>query len=164
MASVGGGSNETISLNLNPMLDVFSILITFLLMSYSTDPVNHDLKEGIELPESDTIVALDEVPTISVTRSEIYVQDRKVANVINGDVPQAERTQGAVFALYKELEKMQKTNKAVTRLPTGETAKVGTLSMEMDKDHKFQLMRRVMLSAQQAEFITMKLMVAKSGD
>ena len=164
MASVGGGNQETISLNLNPMLDVFSILITFLLMSYSTDPVNHDLKQGIELPDSFTIAALDEVPAISVSQSEIFVQDRKVANIINGDVPESDRSQGAVYPLYVELTKMAKANKVVARLPTGEKAKVGTLAMEMDKNHKFQLMKRIMLSAQQAEFITMKLMVARQGD
>ena len=42
MASVGDGG-DSLSLNLTPMLDIFSILVTFLLMSYSTDPVNHDL-------------------------------------------------------------------------------------------------------------------------
>ena len=51
MASVGG-EEETLDLNLTPMLDIFSILVTFLLMSYSTDPINHDVDENLELPDS----------------------------------------------------------------------------------------------------------------
>ena len=77
MASAGGGSKDTLSLNLYPMLDIFSILITFLLMSFSSDPVSHDVDAGIELPESSTIVALDEVPTIVVTKTEVRVNDKK---------------------------------------------------------------------------------------
>ena len=33
--------------------------------------------------------------------------------------------------------------------------------MEMDQSHRFKLMKRIMLAAQQAEFITFKLMVSK---
>ena len=44
MASAGGGSKDTLFLNLNPMLDIFSILITFLLMSaYSGGSIGSSL-------------------------------------------------------------------------------------------------------------------------
>jgi hypothetical protein len=33
--------------------------------------------------------------------------------------------------------------------------------MEMDKGHRFKLMKRIMLSAQQADFVQFKLMVQK---
>ena len=41
---------------------------------------------------------------------------------------------------------------------------MSTLTMEMDRSHRFKLMKRIMLAAQQAEFITFKLMVAKQGN
>ena len=72
MASVGDGG-DSLSLNLTPMLDIFSILVTFLLMSYSTDPVNHDLDENLELPMSISIVNMDEIPTVSVDKKVIRV-------------------------------------------------------------------------------------------
>ncbi|MFY7930973.1 MAG: biopolymer transporter ExbD, partial [Oligoflexus sp.] len=52
MAGSSGDSGETLSLNLTPMLDIFSILVTFLLMSYSTDPTQHDIDQNLELPDS----------------------------------------------------------------------------------------------------------------
>ena len=48
MVSAGGDAGEAISLNLNPMLDIFSILITFLLMTYSVNPENVDPTQGVE--------------------------------------------------------------------------------------------------------------------
>lgn len=164
--STGGGKGEDLELNLMPMLDIFSILITFLLMSYSTDPMIYDLNAGVELPESMTLSALDELPAIKVTKTEIIVNDKKVANIVAGDVPRGDQNQGAVFPVYQELEKLaQATKRAMRgRLAAADRARLSTLTMEMDQGHRFVLMRRIMLAAQQAEFITFKLMVAKPGD
>lgn len=162
--STGGDSGEALSLNLTPMLDIFSILVTFLLMSYSTDPVNHDVDPNLELPRSATLVSLDEIPALVVNRNAIMVNDKKVADVINGDVPEADRAQGAIMPVFKELEKLYEANKAV-RAKGGqeEDKKAETLSLEMDKEHSFKLLKRVMLSAQQANFITFKMLVSKDN-
>jgi biopolymer transport protein ExbD len=164
MASVGGNSGDSISLNLNPMLDIFSILITFLLMTYSVDPENVDPTEGLELPETNTSISLDDVPTVAITKTEILLNDVKVikiTSIVDGDVPKSDQSQGAVYSLFKELEKLAERQNKLAKLPTGETKKVGNLTIEVDKKHRFKLLKRVMLSAQQAEFLTIKLMVEK---
>lgn len=165
MASVSSDSGDNLELNLMPMLDIFSILITFLLMSYSTDPVSYDINAGTELPESITLTSLDELPAIKVSKTEIFVNDLKVATIVGGDVPESARSQGAVFPVYQELQKLADANKRAFRKVTeSDKAKTSTLTMEMDQEHRFKLMKRIMLAAQQAEFITFKLMVAKQGD
>ena len=161
MASVQ--NDEGVSLNLMPMLDIFSILITFLLMSYSTDPVSYDISAGLELPDSVTITALDELPTIIVTKNEIMVNDKKVATILGGDVPERDRSQGAVYPVFVELEKLAEANKRVFRGKEDKT-KTSVLTMEMDQSHHFKLMKRIMLAAQQAEFVTFKLMVAREAE
>ena len=164
MASVGGNSKNQLSLNLNPMLDIFSILITFLLMSFSSDPVSHDVDSGLELPQSSTIVALDEVPTIVVTKTELRVNDKIVSTIEAGDVPEKNRTQGAIYPVYEELKKLAESNQRLTGRKTDDPnakGSTGALTMEMDKGHRFKLMKRIMLSAQQAEFVQFKLMVQK---
>lgn len=162
MASVGNGNDEALQLNIMPMLDIFSILVTFLLMSYSTDPVSHDIDPNLELPESGTLVDLDEIPSLVVNRSEIIINDKKITTVINGDVPEKDRDQGAIRPVFKELEKIAKMNKKVVeRAGEEKKEKLGTIGMEMDKEHVFKLAKRIMLSAQQAEFVVFKLVVAK---
>lgn len=166
MASVSTDSGDNLELNLMPMLDIFSILITFLLMSYSTDPVSYDTNAGLELPESFTMTVLDELPSIKVTKTEVLVNDKKVATLLSGDVPEKDRAQGAVYPVYVELEKLAKANKRIlgTRTTDAEKNKTSTLTMEMDQGHRFKLMKRIMLAAQQAEFVTFKMMVARQGD
>jgi hypothetical protein len=148
-----------------PMLDIFSILITFLLMSFSTDPVNYNTNAGVELPESQTLAALDETPSIIVSKTEVKVNDKVVSTIVSGDVPQKDQQQGAVYPVFQELEKLMEANKRalkgrVTELDKG---RLSTLTMEMDQGHRFKLMKRLMLAAQQADFITFKLMVSKQG-
>ncbi|MCX6130515.1 MAG: biopolymer transporter ExbD [Proteobacteria bacterium] len=163
MASAGGDSGESLSLNLTPMLDIFSILVTFLLMSYSTDPTNHDVDQNLELPDSVTLVNMDEVPSITVTRSDILVNNKKVVTLLNGKVPPSDIQQGAVYPVYRELLEIAKVNKAAAEIIRGDEkkAKPGEITVEMDKKHDFELLRRIMLAGQQAEFITFKLLVAK---
>ncbi len=171
MAAVGGGSKDTLSLNLYPMLDIFSILITFLLMSYSTDPVSHDVNSGLELPDSTTMIALDELPAIVVTKSELFVNDKKVVDVVNGEVPKeqlGESYQGAIRPVYDELKRIAEANKRIAAAANmsdpATLGKTGALTMEMDKGHPFKLMKRIMLSAQQADFVTFKLVVTRTDN
>ena len=166
MASAGGNEGETLSLNVMPMLDIFSILLTFLLMSYSTDPVNYDVDQNLELPDSVTLVSMDEVPSIVVNRDEIYVGDKVVASLVSGTVSEDDLQQGAVYPVYKELLKLSEQNKAVAQEVTAGNKKKtdpGTITIEMDRKHNFELLRRLMLAGQQAEFVKYKLLVAKEN-
>jgi len=163
LASVGSSNKESVSLNIMPMMDVFSILITFLLISYSSDPVMVDPKQGLELPGSMTLVGLDEIPAIAVTKTEIFVNDNRVADVVGGDVPESQRSQGAIQSVYDELIKLKEINDRLAEAQ-GKKPKLGSLVMEMDKAHVFKLVKRVMISAQQAEFVTFKLMVDKQSE
>ena len=113
MASVGDGGGETVELNIMPMLDIFSILILFLLMSFSTDPVNHDITAGLEMPDSITLRSLDEIPKVTMTKNELFFQDKIIAKIDlkTRDFFPNYTTQGAIKPLFDELEKMAAANK-----------------------------------------------------
>jgi biopolymer transport protein ExbD len=159
MASMGN-SEETISINITPMMDVFSILITFLLISYSTDPVVVDPREGLELPRSQTFAGLEEIPALSVTKTAVYVNDKKVADIVDGDIPLSQRSQGAIQAVYDEMKIMKEAGDRIAQAQN-RPERLGRVTMEMDKTLEFVIARRLMLSAQQAEFVTFNLMVFK---
>lgn len=160
MASVGSEDGEQISLNIMPMLDIFSILILFLLMSFSTDPVNHDINDGVELPESDTLSSLDEVPTIALTETAVIVNDQTVTPINAGEISKKHLSQGAVYDVFKELEKLSEANKKFSKAKNSKK-KEATLTIEVDKKHSFKLIKSIMVSAQQADFAVFKMMVSK---
>lgn len=165
MASAGGSSKDQISLFLTPMLDIFSILITFLLMSFSSDPVSHDVDPALELPESRTIIALDEIPAITVTKNDIQVNDKKIVTLVGGKLKPEDEQQDRIPALHQELKLLAEANSAIKKrkrqTEAGTPFQPDALTMEMDKGHRFELMRQIMGTATQSEFITFKLMVSK---
>ena len=48
-------------------------------MSFSTDPISHDVSKDLELPESKTIISLDEIPTVMVTKKSLMVNDKQIS-------------------------------------------------------------------------------------
>lgn len=172
MAQAAGSSEETIAINIMPLLDVFSILIIFLLMNFSTDPSKYEPVKGIEIPKSATLLSLDEVPIITVTKEELRFNGVNIASINldsplkDFDIKDKKGGQGAIYALFQELEKMNEANKKRKRLTGSNTdpdAPPDALTLEMDKSHNFVILRRIMKSAQQAEFISFKLMVNKKS-
>lgn len=159
MASVGSEDGDSISLNIMPMLDIFSILILFLLMSFSTEPVSHDITEGVELPESNTLASLDEVPAVRVAKNSVVVNDKTVATLVGRKFSKNDTFQGAVYPVFKELEKLSIANKRISKKESNEPM---ALTLEIDKNHEFIIIKKIMKSAQQVDFVKFKLMVAKN--
>ena len=157
MAQVGDGDGEQISLNIMPMLDIFSILILFLLMSFSTEPVSYDVSQGVELPYSSTLISLDEVPALRVTQNKIMVNDKDIVGLSNGQLKKFDKFQGAIYPVFKELEILAAVNKKI-QVDSNEPLDI---TLEVDKSHEFKLVKKVMKSAQQADFIKFNLMVEK---
>lgn len=160
MAFVRDGSSRTFSLNIMPMLDIFSILILFLLMSFSTEPVSYDISEGVELPVSNTLSFLEEIPSVRITKTKIFINDKSVASLEGSRIIGFEKIQGSVSVVFLELEKLAKASKKVRAKNNSEPMK---LTLEVDKNHEFKLIKQVMKSAQQADFIQFNLMVEKES-
>ena len=173
MASVGD-SGESLSLNIMPMLDIFSILILFLLMSFSSDPVNHDITLGLEIPVSKTFRSLDDIPKITVTKQFLYYDNKKIADIDPATddftFESFRGSQGALYSLFGELESLREAQikrrsvmEADDQDLDDRSQQVESLTLEIDKSLNFIILKRVMKSAQQAEFISFKLMVEKSS-
>lgn len=167
MASVDlDGDGDALSINVMPLLDIFSILILFLLISFSNDPVQYEISEDVEVPLSITMRSLDQVPQVSVGKTVLKVGDFNVVSLVNGELPDEVIQQGAVFPLYEELKKISELKKrqAEARGDTPEDPNApnpDAVTIEVDKEVKYKLLRRVMLSAQQADFIAFKLIASK---
>ncbi len=163
MASVDDG--EGFSLNLYPILDVFSILIVFLLMNFSTQGQSVESTANLELPKSEIRLSLDSAASVSITKEEIVVQGNLTIPLdANGDVPARFVDQGAIRPAFEEFEKLAESQKTLKNRDQklGLTdSDIRSLTLESDKSIAFRVIRRVMLSAQQAEFTSWKLAVDK---
>jgi len=100
--SAAGSRASNVALNLTPFVDMMTILVTFLLMVFSSSGQLLQAQRGLELPIADTKEALQQAPVIIVTRDEITYQGQLVAttdSVLRDDSPTFK-----IDALYERLD------------------------------------------------------------
>lgn len=168
MAGADIGGKDSFSLNLYPMLDVFSILIVFLLMNFSVSGESTEVSANLELPQSSVKLSLDSAASVAITKSEIVIQGGTTIPLTpdSSDVVESFKKdgQGAIRMAYDEFKKIRDHNQALTNrqknLPLTKKDN-STLTMQSDKIIPYRIIKRVLASAQQAEFISWKFAVQK---
>jgi len=88
--SSAGGRASNIALNLTPFVDMMTILVTFLLMVFSSSGELIQAQKGLDLPIAQARETLQQAPVIIVTKSEITYQGQLVAtteSVLRDDSP-----------------------------------------------------------------------------
>jgi len=79
--SAAGSRNSNISLNLTPFVDMMTILVTFLLMVFSSTGQLLEAQKGLDLPIAESRETLQQAPVIIVTKSDITYQGQLIATV-----------------------------------------------------------------------------------
>jgi biopolymer transport protein ExbD len=136
--------NQTrVDMNLVSLIDVFTILIFFLL-SNSGGVETLASPKAVKLPESVAQTAPRETVVVVVSGSEILVEGRKIANVADViDVPgDLNVPLKAELDLQAGRQVIRKENEAQSR----------RLTIMGDKDIPYRLLRKVMVTSAKANF------------
>jgi biopolymer transport protein ExbD len=137
--------NQTmVDMNLVSLIDVFTILIFFLL-SNSGGVESLPSPKAVLLPESVAEISPRETIVIIVSASEILVDGRKVASVadvlgMDGDL---------IAPLQAELELLQASRKVIRK---ENEALSKRLTIMGDKEIPYRLLRKVMVTSARANF------------
>lgn len=137
--------NQTmVDMNLVSLIDVFTILIFFLL-SNSGGVETLPSPKAVLLPESVAEVSPRETIVVVVSASEILVDGRKVANVAdvlaaNGDI---------IVPLQAELELLQSTKQVIRKENEALSKRITIMG---DKDIPYRLLRKIMVTSARANF------------
>jgi biopolymer transport protein ExbD len=77
--------DDTGAVNINSLMDIMVIMLVFLLKSYGEEPIRA-MDEDLKVPRSNSLVTPEDMMTVSVTRTEILVNDRWVVDVRDGEI------------------------------------------------------------------------------
>ncbi len=130
-----------LDMNLVSLIDVFTILIFFLLSNSGVETLP---AASVHLPESIAKKDPKETLVVVVNAAEITVDGRKVADV----PPLATATEDLIPGLKSELD-------LVSARPVAQAANaanVHSVTIMADKDIPYQLLRKVMYTAALADF------------
>lgn len=144
-----------VDLNLVSLIDIFTILIFFLL-SNSADVEILPSNKAVKLPESTAEKKPRETVVVVVTENDILVQGRKVAQVadvmgLEGDV---------IEPLKAELD-LQSGRQVIRQESQAQTKAVTIMG---DKHIPYKLLRKVMVTCARANFSEMSFAVLRKNE
>ncbi len=149
-------AKRAMPLNMVSLMDIFTILVFFLLVNSSTGEVLPSTK-SIKLPESIAEQKPKETITIVVTARDILIQGRRVA-----DVTEAINSSNAVIAgLQDELQLL--TGSRLRTQQGGEPFN-GEVTIMGDKDIPYQLLKKIMVTCTKASYGNISLAVMQKID
>lgn len=111
-------SSGYFKIQITSMVDMFVILLVFLLKSFSTSPVIISPKQGLRLPESTSPADPVDVLKMVVSTDGIFVEDKKVLSFSNGALAKEDfdsTDPQFVRKLYEALDEHAKLAKSISK-------------------------------------------------
>ena len=144
----------TFGLNLTSMTDMFTILLVFLLQTYSTSDFQVDPDRGISLPLSSISTNPTKALKVSLSKTELKIEGRTIASLTSDGTFAKTDLEGSddnfIKPLFTELEKASKENK-------DSSVEEGKLLFQADSSLSYQMLRKVMYTASMAGFPKLKM-------
>lgn len=150
------------------MTDMFTILLVFLLQTYSVAEIQVTPDQGQALPlssaENNPVLSVQ----ISLTKDHLKIEDRIIANIKDLDFTSQDidsNDPNFIKPLFTELEKLSKSEKQKDEAFKSGTSPVkansgvldGKILVKADQTFSYGVMRKVMYTASMAGFPKMKM-------
>ena len=145
--------SNALDMNLVSLIDVFTILIFFLLSNSGVETL--PASGAVHLPESSAKADPKETLVIVVNATEITVDGLKVADV----APLANATDDLIPGLKAQLDVVSARPVALAE----NAAQAHSVTIMGDKDIPYQLLRKVMYTAALADFTNVSFAVNQKG-
>jgi biopolymer transport protein ExbD len=153
-------------LNITPMMDMMTIILVFLLKSFSSSTSTLTFDSNLQVPRSTTQLKPKEAISLIVTKKVILVEGDGIAPINQGKVDPAVKRDGEngyyITPLVDVLEKHARKEKKVAEL-TGATWDA-QLMVVADQTTPYRLLTEVLYSCGQAGYANYRLLVLKSKD
>lgn len=142
-------------LRLTSMIDMFTILLVFLLKSYSAEGQIMTITQDLRLPESTSQQTPTTMSVIAITNDWILVDGRPVKTVDSI----LSSNELIIPALQQELIQLREMSKGIGELSTNMQGFRGSIAIQGDREITFNLIKRIMLTCGRVGYNNMHLAV-----
>lgn len=151
--------NGTAALNITSLMDVMTIILIFLLFSFSSQDQNLRLSKDMELPKSSSDKPFKWAINITLTENELMVEDLSVCRYKNGQFVDTKKDPDRIHLLYKQLTDLKSLEKY---REVDRDASEPVVIFQADKKHKFDTIYKVMKTAAMAGYPNFRFAVLKN--
>ena len=149
-----------VKLNITSMIDMFTLMVVFLLKNYSSQGQLVTPATGLLLPTSSVEKNATEALSIKVSSNTIMVENEIVIDSVMYATIMGQKD-FMIDPLYKVLDRHCKEAKKSSELFKTEFS--GKISIQGDVEIPYNILTRVMYTCGQAGFPTMNLVVYRQG-
>lgn len=147
---------------LNSLVDILTILLLFLLKSFSVSPELNVNLPNLTLPASTSDKTPETTLSIILTKDKIVINDKTIATIKDWQISGIKKEDLLIPGLYEYLKKEAEKQKYLAKL-TGKKFD-GKLTLLADKDMPFYILKKIMYTAGQAEFSLFKFATYKEEE
>ena len=147
-------------LNLTSMMDMFTIILVFLVFSFSSQDTNLKLDPDLTLPSSTANLDFKWAINVNLTPTDLKVEGNTIAKVRRGkflDV-KVDKDKKRVVPMYNLLKKYKEVEGQEKVNPTGDET---VISFQADQGLPYEIVNLVMKSAAQAGYPNFRFVVMK---
>jgi biopolymer transport protein ExbD len=153
---------STFKIQITSMVDMFVILLVFLLKSYSTSPVNIPPSDKLTLPVSTSTKDPVDVLKLVVNKDGIFVDEKQILKFDEkGEVAVTDldaNDTNFIRSLYTELDQQATKSRDIAKV--NETLEFdGKVLMQADRGMPYALLRKVMYTSMLAGYSDVKIAV-----
>lgn len=131
-------------LQITSMMDMFTIILIFLLFSFSNNPEQMDLDSNMSLPQSTSKLDYKDSIRLVLSKNELKLDGKVVATLENDTVVGLEN-------LYEELKKYREIADELKKNESEEDKKEHILFL-CDKEHSFKVVNAIVKTAGRAGY------------
>ncbi len=132
------GRSLDVSLNLTPMIDMFVVLVIFLLMTFSTSGEILFIQKDIELPQATQSEELERAPVIIIGSGQVVIEGASVGRM--DDIAEDEN-----FEIADLSEKLNNFKRNFQQLHPNQEF-TGKIIIQGHKDISFRVLKKVMFT------------------
>jgi biopolymer transport protein ExbD len=158
---------EEVGLNIYPMMDMMTILLVFMIMSFASGGAEVVQSEELQIPVSTSQVEAAEALSIVISSSEVVLEGKRVLSLRNGKVDPSLKQGGGngwlITPLFNSLKQHRDRLKLIAaRNP--QRAFRGEVRVVADKRTPFRTLGEVIYSLGQAEFGSLRFIVLRTDN
>ena len=154
---------SSFKIQITSMVDMFVILLVFLLKSYSTSPVNITPREGLRIPESNATTDPVDVVKLIVATDGVFVEEKKVIDFDKGILAKANldaNDASFIRPLFEALDERAKLAKSISKVNDSFEFD-GTVLLQADRTLPYDVLQKIMYTSMMAGYSEIKLAVAQ---
>lgn len=157
----GGHKSGFVDLNLTPMVDMFTILVVFLLINFSSTGEILFMAKDMKLPEAEQVDEMNIGPVITITPEHILLVGKPVAET----APLLEIGNQEIPVLKEKLEKLvEQHNRLSRKTPKPGEPFEGKLIIQADVKQDFRVLKKVIYTANAAGWFHLNFAVTGIGE